>query len=195
MSKVRFIPIALCLSTELALAASLKRDVPPTPSYYETLKSLLVPNRAKIRPKSEGRDVNLIDPLNGAGGVRFGDSVDTVVGVWGKPNSIQITAFSPLWRLRMGACTFAFIDNRLVAISIHSATLKNARLEEGVTFQSSTEEVRKALGEPTEETYAALTFERDGGYVLRCQFMPDSLQAGKRKLILVEIRHPDYRTY
>jgi len=147
----------------------------------------------KVRPKLQGRDINLIDPEEGAGGVRFGDSIDTVVGVWGKPSGIRISGYSPLWRLRIGACTFSFVNNKLVAISISSATLKDARLESGVTFQSSYDEVKKTVGEPTEETYSTLTFERDNEYVLRFQFMGDSLQGGKRKLIAIEVRHPDYR--
>jgi len=195
MTKVRFIPIALCLSTEFALAAALKQNVPPTPSYYKTLKSLLEPNWLKIRPKSGGRDVDLVDPLNGAGGVRFGDSIDTVVGVWGRPSHIHVSRTSPLWRLGMGACRFEFIDNRLVAISIHRVTLANAHLKEGVTFQSSHEQVKEALGKPTRETHTVLTFERDGGYVLRCQFMSDPTQAGKSELIAFAIRHPDYRPF
>ena len=193
MNKVRFFPVALCLFAVPALGASRKQEEPSAPSYHETLKLLLAPAKLKVRLKSQGRDINLIDPEKGAGGMRFGDSIDTVIGVWGKPSGIRITGQSPLWRLRMGACTFGFVNNKLVAISIHSATLKDARLEMGVTFQSSYDEVKRTVGEPTKETYTNLTFERDNGYVLRFQFMADSLQAGKRKLIAIEVRHPDYR--
>jgi len=193
MKKVRFFPGALCLFAVPALGASLNQEGRPSPSYHETLKSLVLPAKLKVRPKLQGRDINLIDPEEGAGGVRFGDSIDTVVGVWGKPSGIRISGYSPLWRLRIGACTFSFVNNKLVAISISSATLKDARLESGVTFQSSYDEVKRTVGEPTEETYSTLTFERDNEYVLRFQFMGDSLQGGKRKLIAIEVRHPDYR--
>jgi hypothetical protein len=51
--------------------------------------------------------------------------------------------------LRIGGSTFEFIDNKLESICIHTIDLPVAHLRTGITFQSSREDIRKALGEPT----------------------------------------------
>ncbi len=160
-------------------------------SYHGQLKSLLIRKTLKVRPKVSERDVNLIEVEKGAAGVLFGESMDDVIAIWGKPCGIHISGHQVVWDLTIGACRFGFVDNRLVSISIHSATLKKAYLENGISFTSSYDQVKSAFGEPIEATYSNLKYVTENGYIIKFHFVPDALSKGKRKLISITIYHPD----
>jgi len=162
----------------------------PSESYYEQLKSLITRQTLKVRPKTSEQDVNLIEIEKGAAGVRFGATMDDVVAVWGKPCGINTNGIGGVWDLDIGACRFGFLDNRLVTIDIHSAMLENAYLENGVTFESSYDDVMAAFGEPLEASDYTPEFETEKGYVFSFHFIPDKSSEGKR-LIAIGIYHPD----
>ena len=160
-------------------------------SYYEQLKSLVSRRTLTVRPKESERDVNLIEVEKGAAGVLFGASMDDVVAVWGKPCGLMIgKGINDVWELEMGACDFGFLDNQLVSISIHSATLEKAHLDNGISFESSYDEVMSAFGDPIEASDYTPEFETENGYIARFHFIPDASPAGK-KLIAIGIYHPD----
>ena len=183
--------IAILLCT-LPLATFSGTEQSASESYYGKLKSLLRQRHIlRVRPKGSGRDVNLIEVEKGAGGVLFGASMDDVVAVWGMPSGLFIDGIGPVWKLAIGACRFGFVDNRLVEISIHSATLKTAHLANGIGFASSYDEVKSAFGEPLEATYSKLEFATKNGYVIKFHFLPDRLSEGKRKIVTITIFHPD----
>lgn len=161
-------------------------------SYYGRLKSLVTGRHIiNIRPKASDRDVNLIEVEKGAAGVLFGASMDDVVAVWGKPNAIWIDGVRDAWYLGIGACRFGFVDNRLVSIAVHSATIEKAHLVNGLSFESSYEEVKSAFGDPIEATDLNLRFATEDGYLVRFHFIPDREVLGQRRLIVAEIFHPD----
>lgn len=161
-------------------------------SYYTQLKSLVTGRHSlRVRPKPSERDINLIAIEDGAAGVLFGATMDDVIAVWGKPDSLMIDGITPVWNLGIGACRFGFVDNRLVTISVHSATIEKAYLPNGLSFESSYEEVQSVFGEPIEATDLNLEFMTENGYLVRFHFAPDRGALGKRKLINIEICHPD----
>ena len=66
-----------------------------------------------------------------------------------------------------------------------------AHLDNGLSFESSYDEVKAAFGEPIEADDLGLDFATANGYLVRFQFVPDLSAPGNRKLINVEICHPD----
>ncbi len=199
MKHFYYIPIVLILLVMVPLFAFSGRNTPVScnaeqktaESYYGQLKSLLSRKTLKVRPKASKRDVNLIEGEKGAAGVLFGASMDDVIAIWGKPCGIFINGNIVIWDLSIGACRFGFVDNRLVSISIHSATLKKAYLKSGINFTSSYDEVKSAFGEQMEATYSNRAFATENGYIIRFHFVPDASSKGKRKLICIAIYHPD----
>lgn len=199
MKRFYYTPIVLILLVMLPLLAFSGRSTPAlcdakqktAESYYEQLKSLLTRKTLNIRPKASERDVNLIEAEKGAAGVLFGASMDDVIAIWGKPCGISIYANVGSWDLSIGACRFGFVDNKLVSISVHSATLKKAYLKNGISFTSSYDEVKSAFGEQMEATYSNLEFAAESGYVIKFHFVPDASSKGKRKLICITVHHPD----
>lgn len=199
MKHFYYIPIVLILLVMVPLFAFSGRNTPVScnaeqkiaQSYYEQLKSLLTRKALKVRPKASKRDVNLIEAEKGAAGVLFGESMDDVIAVWGKPCGIFINGNMVVWDLSIGACRFGFVDNRLVSISVHSATLKKAYLKNGISFTSSYDEVKSAFGEQMEATYSHLEFATENGYTIRLHFVPDASSKGERKLICIAVYHPD----
>ncbi|HNY78978.1 MAG: hypothetical protein RBS72_15470 [Sedimentisphaerales bacterium] len=161
-------------------------------SYYAQLKSLVTGRHIlRVRPNASAQDVSLIEVEKGAAGVLFGATMDDVIAIWGKPNSLMIDGIGPVWDLGIGACRFGFVNNRLVTISVHSATIEKAYLPNGLSFESSYEEVESAFGEPIEAADLSLEFATENGYLVRFHFVPDLHALGKRKLINIEICHPD----
>jgi hypothetical protein len=191
MKRKLYIPIAVFLFVLLPLIAFSDTEQKLSESYYGQLKSLLTRKTLKVRPKASERDVNLVEVEKGAAGVIFGASMDDVVAIWGKPCGLNIYGSRDVWTLNIGACRFGFIDNHLVTISIHSATLKKAHLENGVSFESSFKDVKSAFGEPIEATDYNLKFSTKNGYVIKFHFVADNSSIGKRKLINIIIYHPD----
>ncbi len=189
MKRARYIPIFLLVL--LPLIAFSETEQKASDSYYKQLKSMLTRHTLKVRPKPSDRDVNLIEVEKGAAGVLFGASMDDVIAIWGKPCGLRISGYLDVWNLSIGACRFGFIDNRLVTISIHSATLKEAHFDNGISFDSSFDEVKAAFGEPVKETDYILQFVTKNDYLIRFQFLADKIDRTKRKLIAVTICHPD----
>ena len=191
MKRKLFNPIILILLVLIPLLAFSGTEQKESDSYYGQLKSMLSRKTLKVRPKASERDVNLIEVEKGAAGVLFGASMDDIVAVWGKPCGIDTYRSRDIWTLYIGACKFGFIANELVSVSIHSATLKKAHLENGISFKSSYDDVKSAFGEPIEATDYSLKFVTKNGYVVRFHFVADTSSIGKRKLINIRISHPD----
>lgn len=160
-------------------------------SYSDTLKSLLSRHKYNVRPKPSARDINLIDAEKGAAGMFFGESMDAVVAIWGKPSGLWIEGSDDIWQLEIGACDFAFIDNSLVGVEIHSATLDAAYFENGISFTSSVEEVKSAFGKPSEETKYGLEYYTENDYFIDFHFIPTKANDGAPELINISIYHPD----
>jgi hypothetical protein len=161
-------------------------------SYYTRLCSLLTTKDSlDVEPKSTGRDVNLIENETGAAGVLFGATMDDVVAVWGKPSGLMINDGLDDWSLYIGACRFDFIDNSLVTISTHSASLPCARFENGIDYASSVEDVLSAFGKPIKASDYKYEFVNENGYVTDFHFSPDRKSKGEANLISIEISHPD----
>jgi len=194
MKRKLFNPIILILLVLIPLLAFSGTEQKASESYYGQLKSMLSRKTLKVRPKASERDVNLIDVEKGAAGVLFGASMDDIVAVWGKPCGIDTQRSRDIWTLHVGACRFGFIENELVSISIHSATLDKAHFENGIGFKSSFDDVMSAFGKPIEATDYILKFVKENGYVIRFQFGADTSSLGKRKLIGITLNHPDSGT-
>jgi hypothetical protein len=165
-------------------------------SYYETLRSLVGPKQLEVQPKPDGRDYNLIRPEKGAAGMLFGDSMDAVVDTWGKPAGIDINIHCPLencplWTLSIGTCEFGFVEGQLTTIDVHCVALPDAYMENGITFDSSIEEVKQAFGKPVEEQFngEVLVYRTPGGYGLKFQFT--RCLEGALKLIAIRLSRPD----
>jgi len=191
MKRKRYTTMVLFLLVLLPLIAIFGTEQKASESYYSQLNSLLTRKILKIRPKASKRDVNLIEIDKGAAGVLFGASMDDVIAIWGKPHGFFINGNRNVWDLNIGACRFGFIDNHLVTISVHSATLKEAHIENGVNFKSSYNDVMNAFGEPIEATDYNLKFATKNGYVIKFHFVADTFSIGKRKLVTIMISHPD----
>ncbi len=186
------VPIVVVLFLLLCLIPFSDAGQTAPESYYTQLKSLVTGRCSlRVRPKPSERDINLIAIEDGAAGVLFGATMDDVIAIWGKPDSLMIDGIRPVWDLGIGACRFGFVDNRLVTISVHSATIEKAYLPNGLSFESSYEEVESAFGEPIEATDLNLEFATENSYLVRFHFAPDLGALGKRKLINIEICHPD----
>jgi hypothetical protein len=124
-------------------------------NYYDTLKSMLSPMGRKAEPQSKGRNVNLIEPSKGAGGLLFGQSIDDLIRVWGKPSNINasMSAYGVKLTtnyLSYGASRFRFTNNKLVEIGIHRMNLPNARFANGIGFSATAKDIKKAFGKPDE---------------------------------------------
>ena len=186
-----YILVAVTIVLVLSLIALAEDEQTASETYYGRLKSLVTRRHIfAVRPESSERDLNLIEAEKGAAGVLFGSSMDDVIAIWGKPNAIRIDGITDVWDLGIGACRFSFVDNRLVGISLHSATLKDAHLANGIGFKSSYDEVKAAFSEPLEASDFNLVFLTENDYRLRFHFVADTLVLGKRKLICIEISRP-----
>jgi hypothetical protein len=183
--------VVVCLIVLLPLIAFSGAEQKASESYYGQLKSMLTRKTLNVRPKASERDINLIDIEKGGAGVLFGASMDDIVAVWGKPCGINTYGIRDIWTLYIGACRFGFIENELVSISIHSATLNQAHFENGIGFKSSFDDVVSAFGKPIEATDYNLKFVSKDGSVIKFHFVADTSSMGKRKLINIEIYHPD----
>jgi hypothetical protein len=99
------------------------------------------------------------------------------------------------WTLKIGAHTFGFRDNKLVSVSVHSATSADAHLKEGIGFKSSPADIEKAFGKPTRERNSTRGYELEEGYVLEFHFIRKGAFQRKgnegAKLITIRIHHPD----
>ena len=191
MKRQLYNPMILVLLVLIPLIAFSGTEQKTSESYYEQLKSLLTRKTLKVRPNASKRDVNLIEVEKGAAGVLFGASMDDVVAIWGKPSGLLIHGSRDIWTLYIGACRFGFIDNQLVSVSIHSATLKEAHIGNGIRFKSSYNDVKSAFGKPIEMTDYNLKFATKNGYIIRFYFVADRYSMGKRKLISITVYHPD----
>ena len=191
MKRKLYNPIVLILLVLLPLIAFSGTEERASESYYGQLKSLLTRKTLKVRPKASERDINLIEIEKGAAGILFGASMDDLVAIWGKPCGIDTYRSRGIWTLYIGACRFGFIENELVSISIHSATLEKAHFENGIGFKSSFDDVMSAFGKPIEATDYNLKFLAKDGYVIKFHFVADTSSMGKRKLINIIIYHPD----
>lgn len=185
------IPFTTILLVLLPLIAFSGAKQTPSESYYERLKSLVSPfPNYPIHPNATGRDVNVIEVEKGAAGVVFGASIDDVVAVWGKPESIMVNKFDRGWFLGIGGCEFGFVDNRLTAITVSRITVETAHLANGLTFDSSYDEVKSAFGEPVEATDLVLSFVTENGYTTEFCFYVSPVR-NKRELIAINISSPD----
>lgn len=124
-------------------------------TYFQNLKGLVAKARhVKHSPAKNTPDLLLLDPKTGAGGVRFGMNMDEVIKIWGTPHAVMMNPHTrDSWNgmkvtLYMGASRFVFEADKLVGISIHSASLPQAKFANGIGFHSSLEEIVKAFGEP-----------------------------------------------
>jgi hypothetical protein len=102
-------------------------------SYYENIKALLAPKDLRHAPPRNTPLLQVLDPSIGAGGVKFGMTMDEVIGIWGKPSSLTI---DPTMRhgpkdlkvtLIFGSSNFGFIGDELRTIAIHQVSLPNAK--------------------------------------------------------------------
>jgi hypothetical protein len=126
-------------------------------SYYENIKALLVPKDLRHAPPRNTPLLLVLDPSIGAGGVKFGMTMDEVIGIWGKPSSLTI---DPIMRhpkdlkvtLFFGASNFEFIGDELGKILIHQVSLPNAKFGNGIGFASSRAKVVRAFGQPSERS-------------------------------------------
>jgi hypothetical protein len=185
-------PIMVILLGLLPLIAFSGAEQTPSESYYERLKSLVTPElRFQIRPNATDRDVNLIEIEKGAAGVVFGASMDDVIAVWGKPESIWIDGIREAWFLGIGGCRFGFVDNRLTTVGVLSVSVEKAHLANGIGFESSYDEVKSALGEPVEATDSELSFVTKNGYTIGFHFVSDESASDKRRLISIKISCPN----
>ncbi|OHB82988.1 MAG: hypothetical protein A2Z38_03555 [Planctomycetes bacterium RBG_19FT_COMBO_48_8] len=191
MKRKLYNPMILVLLVFVPLIAFSGTEQKASESYYEQLKSLLTRKTLKVRPNASKRDVNLIETEKGAAGVLFGASMDDIVAIWGKPCGIDTNRSRNIWSLSVGACRFGFIENELVSVSIHSATLEKAPFETGINFKSSFDDVMSAFGKPIQATDYSLKFVTKNGYIIRFHFVADTSSIGKRKLITIKISHPD----
>jgi len=91
------------------------------------------------------------------------------------------------WSLCIGACRFDFIDNSLVTISTHWASLPCARFNNGIDYSSSIQDVLSTFGKPAKASDNKYEFVSENGYITEFHFFPDY----KPRLISIEIRRPD----
>ncbi|MHC4777120.1 MAG: hypothetical protein ACYTFG_00940 [Planctomycetota bacterium] len=162
---------------------------------HDLLKSLVRKRRRWIRevPLEAGdRDPNLVEPEKGAGAVRFGQSLDEVIRVWGRPTSINISPHQETWEFWIRASRFEFEDNKLVTIDIHSVDLEGAFLKNGISFKSSPEDVKKIFGKPIEKGKGTLLFETENGFRIEFHFIMDGVLEGKPEMIAMGIMHPGF---
>ena len=160
-------------------------------SYYEQLNSLLSRKKLKVYPKTSDRDINRIEVEKGGAGVLYGSTTDDVIAIWGKPSGFLINDIRDSWDMYIGACRFGFVENSLVYISIHNVTVPDAKFDNGISFESSIEDVLDAFGEPSKASDYFYTFRNDNGFVIKFHFTPDSKNKDIEKLIAVSIYHPD----
>ncbi|NLZ05020.1 MAG: hypothetical protein GXY19_07590 [Phycisphaerae bacterium] len=187
-------PIMVILLVLLPLIAFSGAEQTPSESYYERLKSLVRVREGydvSIHPTAKDRDVNLIEIEKGAAGVVFGASMDDVIAVWRKPESIWIDGIREAWFLGIGGCEFGFVDNRLTTIAVPSFSIRKAHLANGIGFESSYDEVKSALGEPVKATDSRLRFVTKSGYTVNFDFVSDEWSSGKRRLQCIKISCPD----
>jgi hypothetical protein len=185
-------PAMVILLVLLPLIAFSGAQQTASESYYERLKSLVTPGfRFQIRPNATDRDINLVEIEKGAAGVVFGASMDDVIAVWGKPESIWIDGIREAWFLGIGGCEFGFVNNRLTTIAVPSFSVRKAHLANGIGFESSYDEVKSALGEPVKATDSRLRFVTKSGYTVNFDFVSDEWSSGKRRLQCIRISCPD----
>ena len=139
------------------------------------------------------KDINLIIPEKGGAGLCFGDSIDDLVALWGKPAGIYVRANSPYWTFSTGSCSFTFLENRLVSMSIHRSTVPDAYFKNGINFKSSQEDVKDAFGTPVEQKIRYLKFQTGNGCTIQFYWgMPSEFGFRRSDLVKINITHPDF---
>lgn len=141
-------------------------------NYYDTLKSMLSPMDRKAKPQSKDRDVNLIEPSKGAGGLLFGQSIDDLIRVWGNPSNMCASMSTHGIKLTTnnffyGASHFKFINNKLVEIVVSKVNLPNAHFPNGIGFNSTAQDIKKVFGEPDEKRDNTATYYNITGSKVR----------------------------
>ncbi len=68
--------------------------------------------------------------------------------------------------------------------------VEGAHLPNGVSFESSYEEVKSAFAEPIEATDSRLRFRTEQGYTAEFMFIADESASDKRKLVDIKISCP-----
>jgi hypothetical protein len=159
----------------LACACSSK----PAP-FADRVEALLHPGPGRtLAPVRDAGDVLTIDPESGsAAGLRFGQTMDDVIAVWGKPHGLDVEkkrdSRARTWYRRVDlnygyGLSFRFRDGALDGIHVQS--LDAAHLLNGPALKSTPAEVLKALGEPPRKRYHDRVWLYDVGEVeLRLQF-------------------------
>ncbi len=189
-SYILVISILFCMLPLISISGARQTS---TESYYDRLKSLLGPKKYRITPKVTRRDVNLIEIEKGAAGVVYGASMDDVITIWGHPCELYVSSGSRDWKLTFGACQLHFIDNRLMSIGIHPATLPKAYLPNGISFESSYDEVKSTMGEPIRATDRDLDFRTSNGYEISFFFTEkNDIPSEAGKIVAITISHPDF---
>jgi hypothetical protein len=132
-------------------------------SYYRLISNLTETRREPVA--AGGEDQLLVDPSSGAAGLRFGQGVDDIVGIWGKPDRISMDMghIVRLWYL--GGLRFTLESNRLY--EIHVQGLPGARFKDGPSLDAGMEEIQAFLGEPVSESrrpegFSAMAFQLPG---------------------------------
>jgi hypothetical protein len=148
--------------------------------YYRSMIELLQPRDFHVAPPAGTPDLLLIDPAVGAGGVRFGMTMDEVVAIWGKPDKIERDLVSErsggghLATLQFGATDFEFFDDCLERIDLCHTNLPEARFRDGLGFDASVDDVVTEYGKPKRD------YESEPDHGLAWDFM--HFQAGGTEL-------------
>ncbi len=158
-------------------------------SYSAKLKEVVDTKKRRIKPLKKNVDTKLISIEQGATGLKFGDSLDDLVEMWGKPSGIYIHNHGA-WQFYIDATYYQFIDNKLVSIGIHSATMPDAYMKNGLSFKSTLEEFKKLYPQAEEKRRDTFTHYTENDYVIEFTFYP-TYPDDELKLSAITLSHPD----
>jgi hypothetical protein len=163
-------------------------------SYFEKLDSLIGRKKLNIKPKDRSVDINLVTVEEGGAGLKFGSSIDDLVRLWGKPSGVMVHKGLGTWRFHAGGCLFGFIENELVSITIHSATIPKAYMENGITFKSTIDDLKSVYKNLEEDRMNQFKYVTDNDYVVEFMFYPDR-RSRQQRLSAITLHHPDSELY
>lgn len=158
MTKVRNAVLVLMAS---AFGIAILNDGAPTTaaeeesSYYEQIYDLLTEQTVLDDPGVASAFI--VDPPHAGAGLNFGDSVDKAVGLWGKPNFLNVSRGGKVNLAWDGGLALFFVDNRLQRIAV-SRDLR-FRTPGDLYMGADVTEIADAFGEPTSVDHMGLFAE------------------------------------
>jgi hypothetical protein len=157
--------------------------------FYKSLMALTTPSQRMSLALKEKLEGQQYDPVESLAGVKLGMTMSQVVKVWGKPNFIWMQPLNDITQLQMRYSHFEFRRDKLIGISIHSASLPGLKLKNGISFKSTLDDVKKTY--PSAQVSEAAHILQSVAVELKDGYRMDFMFDRGGKMIAMRVKRED----